>query len=229
MSTKVTLLLHGALATKAQFDPLIPFLQESYECYRLTFKGHGREGADKPIRMQYLVDQVVDYLDEQNISKANIFGYSMGGYAALALAKKHPQRINKIATLGTILQWNEEIAEKECRLLNPEKMEEKIPAFVQHLDEQHPNGWKKLVNNTREMLQQLGQHPLIQEDDWQHITVPIRLLMGDGDSTADLKWTAEIYKQLPNAQLGVLPNTTHPFNTVNKELLAMLLADHFDN
>src|SRR5699024_9671924 len=223
------LLLHGALATKAQFDPLIPFLQESYEWHRLTFMGHGREATDKPIRMQDLVDQIVDYLDEHNIPKANIFGYSMGGYAALALAKKHPRRINKIATLGTILQWNKKVAKKECRLLNPDKMIGKIPDFVQHLDKQHPNGWREVVNNTREMLQQLGQHPLIQKDDWQHIAVPIRLLMGDGDSTADLKRTAEIYKQLPNAQLGVLPNSTHPFNTVNKELLAMLLADHFDN
>src|SRR5699024_4531025 len=143
--------------------------------------------------------------------------------------KKYPEKMNKIVTLGTILQWNKDVAEKECRLLNPEEMEEKIPAFVQHLKQQHPNGWKKVVNNTREMLQLLGQHPLIKKEEWQRIAVPIRLLMGDGDTTAGLKRTAEIYKQLPDAQLGVLPNTSHPFDTVNKELLAMLLVDHYDD
>lgn len=227
MSTKEILLLHGALATKEQCNPLLPFFSETFELHQLTFNGHGDKTADQPIRMQHLVDQVVDYLDERSIPKVNIFGYSMGGYVALALAKKQPERVDRLATLGTILQWNKQIAEKECRLLNPEKMEEKIPGFVEHLDELHPKGWKEVVNNTREMLQKLGQHPLIQKEEWKKIKTPVQLLIGDRDSTAGLESTERIYEQLPNAQLGVLPNTPHPFEKVNPKLLTRLLINYF--
>ena len=56
----------------------------------------------------------------------------MGGYVALQLANKHPKYVQKIITLGTKFAWDKETAAKEVKMLNPEKIEEKIPAFAKN-------------------------------------------------------------------------------------------------
>ena len=47
------------------------------------------------------------------ITRADIFGYSMGGYVALHAARRHPERIGSIMTLGTKFAWDTPTAEKE--------------------------------------------------------------------------------------------------------------------
>ena len=76
-------------------------------------------------------------MNENYIQTIDIFGYSMGGYVALWLARFYPDRVGKIFTLGTKLKWNDEEAEKEIKMLNPEKVELKVPAFAQQLAERH--------------------------------------------------------------------------------------------
>lgn len=222
------LLLHGALGSKHQFDKLVPKLQDDTEVYRINFEGHGSSGrASSPFRIEYFVENVLGFIDEHTLQKVNIFGYSMGGYVALTLAKEYPQRINKVATLGTILQWDVDIARKECRYLDPEKMQQKVPGFVSLLDDRHPYGWKTVVNQTREMLHHLGHAPNIMSDDWQDIEPPVRLCIGDQDTTAGIESTIQVYKKLPNAQLCVLPETPHPFNKINLKNLSSVLLDFF--
>ncbi|HEX6983066.1 MAG TPA: alpha/beta fold hydrolase [Balneolaceae bacterium] len=220
------ILLHGALGTKNEFDDLIPELEKDFELHWLNFEGHGENTpTDRPFRIDHFAESVVEYLDENEISKVNIFGYSMGGYVALVLAKNHPKRIKRVATLGTVLQWIGEVAERECRYLNPVKIEEKVPHFAKKLDERHSSGWKEVVNKTKEMLQYLGFNPNLTDNDWREIKAPIRIHIGDRDTTAGLAPTIEVYKKIEQAELSVLPATPHPLEKVNKEALAASLKE----
>lgn len=221
-------LLHGALGSKEQFDDLLPKLEDKFDIYRLDFEGHGEAGpTDSPFRMEYLAENVLGYLDEYAITKANFFGFSMGGYVALILAKEYPEKVEKVATLGTILQWNSEVAEQECRYLHPEKIKEKVPHFAEKLDNRHQAGWERVVERTREMLYYLGSHPTISEKDWKNLSPQIRLHVGDRDTTAGIEQTMQVYKKMDKAELCVLPNTKHPFEEVKKELLTTSLTDFY--
>ena len=91
------LLLHGAIGAKDQLEKLIPFFDDQYSIHTLNFSGHGGDpipSADFSIPL--FAGEVINYLDKQGIASVNIFGYSMGGYVAMYLAKYHPQRIDKI-------------------------------------------------------------------------------------------------------------------------------------
>lgn len=214
------ILLHGALGTSGQFDSIVPGLKEYFEVHRLNFEGHGKAGSiESPFRIHYFVENVLGYLDEHGISRAHFFGYSMGGYVALALAKTNPERVNKVATLGTILQWDEKIAERECRYLHPKNIKEKVPHFAQQLQERHPYGWERVVNNTRDMLQYLGMHPEIKKDEWKQISAPALFYIGDRDTTAGLEETIAVYKKVEQSELMVLPQTGHPILEADKDLL----------
>jgi pimeloyl-ACP methyl ester carboxylesterase len=222
------LLLHGALGTKQQFELLISEFSDTTDIHRIDFEGHGTKAPPKrPFKMEYFVENVVSYLQQHGITQVNIFGYSMGGYVALLLAKKHPDYVNKLATLGTILQWNEQLAERECRYLNPEKIEEKVPHFADKLEHRHGSEWHKVVDYTREMLLQLGKNPNIKEGEWKDFEHPIRFHVGDGDTTAGLENTMKIYKKIDHAELCVLPSTAHPIEEAKEELLMTSLSGFF--
>jgi esterase/lipase len=222
------LLLHGALGTQKQFEMLISELSDAIDTHRINFEGHGTKAPpNRALKMEYFVENAVSYLQKQGITQVNIFGYSMGGYVALMLAKRYPEYVNKLATLGTILQWNEQLAERECRYLNPEKIKEKVPHFADKLEQRHGPEWQTVVDYTSEMLLQLGKKPNIKEEDWKDFEYPIRFHVGDRDTTAGLENTMKVYKKIDHAELCVLPNTAHPFEEVKEELLTTSLKDFF--
>ena len=223
------LFLHGALGTEKQLYPLISELHGAEHVYTLTFEGHGTEEVlERPLRIENFAENVLWYMDEHSIETTNIFGYSMGGYVALYLAKIAPERVGKIATLGTVLTWSPEKAVAETKLLNPNKIEEKVPAFAKMLDGQHPNGWEDVVQKTKDLLEHLGDHPTLSTEDFKEIDHPVRIHIGDSDSTADLSETVKIYGLMKQAELSVLPATPHPIQKVDQAVLADSLADFFE-
>lgn len=222
------LLLHGAMAEKNQFEFFIRKLHDSFDVHAINFEGHGDfKETNRPFRIKYFVENVQQYLEEQQIVKAKIFGYSMGGYAALVLAMKQPEKVEKIATLGTILQWNEKKADQECLFLNKEKIIKKVPHFAQALERQHQCGWKVMVDKTREMLQYLGKNPEITEEDWENLTTPVRFHIGDGDTLAGVEPTVNVFRRVKNAELCVIPNTPHSFEKADQEKLTKSMVEFF--
>jgi pimeloyl-ACP methyl ester carboxylesterase len=49
-------------------------------------------------------------MQQNQLENAAIFGYSMGGYAGMYLAKYFPERVSKLLTLATKFYWDEKIA-----------------------------------------------------------------------------------------------------------------------
>ena len=86
------ILLHGALGSAAQLSELQANLPVERAVFVLNFPGHGGVATDSPFSMQLFGGAVLDLMETQKIAKADIFGYSMGGYVALWLAWKYPER-----------------------------------------------------------------------------------------------------------------------------------------
>ena len=216
------LLLHGAIGAMDQLSDLENNLADSFLVHRINFSGHGGSTLNaEPFSIKFFAKDVLSFLDKKNIKAIHIFGYSMGGYAAMYLAKHHPQKINKIITLATKFTWGVTIAANEIKMLNAEKIEEKLPAFANSLQKRHaPNNWQIVLEKTAAMLVEMGKDNPLKSDDYLSIHHPVLLMLGDRDKMVTLSETLEVYKILPNAQLAVLPNTAHPIEMVNTGRLA---------
>lgn len=223
------LLLHGALGNQHQFNPLASHLGKFFKIHRLNFEGHGNnEDTDRPFRIEYFVENVLEYMNEQGMQKTDVFGYSMGGYVALYLAKHEPDKINRVSTLGTVVNWTEEKAATETVYLHPDKIEEKVPHFARQLEDRHQSDWKAIVNKTRELLDHLGKNPLLTNEEWRALPHPVRLHIGDRDNTAGIEPTLDVYNRLDHGELVVLPRTPHPIEKVKEEWLSVSLTEFFD-
>ncbi|OKL40888.1 alpha/beta fold hydrolase [Pontibacter flavimaris] len=210
------LLLHGALGAATMLQPLKQALQHTYRVHTLDFSGHGGKPLPRePFTMQLFVQDILDFLEQQQLESTHVFGYSMGGYAALSLALHHPQRIRSIYTLATKFAWSVEAAERETKLLNPERVEEKVPAFAAALAQRHaPQDWKQVMQQTAGMMRQLGQSPILTPDTLPQLQLPVQVAVGDRDNMVTVEETLWAYRLLPNARLQVLPNTRHPLETL---------------
>ncbi len=116
-------MLHGALGSASQFDKLKDILRFDFEVLAPDFPGHGgRAIQDAQFSFPFFVSDIIKLLDENKINNIDIFGFSMGGYAALWIAKYYPSSVNRIFTLATKMDWNEESAKREAGMLNADKV-----------------------------------------------------------------------------------------------------------
>jgi pimeloyl-ACP methyl ester carboxylesterase len=223
------LLLHGALSTRLQFDSLRPLLANDFEVEAINFSGHG--GLNIPMQgftFNAFANDILAYADKNKIEKLNLFGFSMGGYAALYFAKLYPNRVNKIFTLNVKFNWDLASTARETAMLDAEKMMLKVPGYANQLMMLHGiQMWKEVINQTSGMMTALSKDYLLTKEDYKQMIFPIRLAIGDRDSTSSVQETLDVYQKLPNASMWVLPNTNHPFEKINCQKLASEINEFF--
>ncbi len=223
------LLLHGALGSSTQLDPLKRILvEEGFDVYSLNFSGHSGEPFSSNFGIETFTENILTFLNSKNLHTVNIFGYSMGGYVALWFAHLCPDRVGGIITLGTKFDWTPESALKEVKKLNADKIIEKVPAFARILQTRHaPNDWKELLEKTATMMLRLGDQPLLDESVVRKIHHHTFILLGDLDDMADRKYSEEVSRMLVNGKFIELLATPHPIEKVDLQLLRKVSREFY--
>ncbi len=224
---KHLLLLHGAIGAKEQLQPIADLLENDFVIHTINFSGHGgKPFAAEPFSIQAFANEVETYLSTQQIRRVAVFGYSMGGYVALYLAKQRPDLFSEVVTLATKFHWDETIAAKESGMLNAEVIAEKLPAFAEELQQRHqPNDWKLVLEKTKTMLLQIGNKNALQLSEYTSISTPVLLLLGDNDKMVTKEETEAVYNVLPNSRFQLLVQTAHPIEKVNAAVLADIIRE----
>ena len=221
---KNLLVLHGAIGSKSQFDSIASLLDNQFDIHLLNFSGHGGEAFKENFNISQFADDVLTYLKLNKIASIDIFGYSMGGYVALYLAKNHPEKVGKIITLGTKLSWTPDIAAKETKMLVADKIEEKIPAFAKILKERHqPNNWKTVLEKTTNMMIAMGNNNVLKDEDFKLIQHTTKMLLADNDEMVSKVETNHVAQLLPQATFELLPNSKHPIEKVDINALSEII------
>ncbi len=215
------LLLHGAIGAKDQLQPLAEKLKNKFDVHTISFNGHGGEPMPETFSIELFAQHVLDYLVQNKIESIHLFGYSMGGYVSLYLAKHYPEKVIKVFSFAAKFHWTPEISLKETKMMNANKIEEKIPAFAKTLEQRHyPNDWKMVLKRISEMLIRVGNATPLNSTDFKTIQQPVLIGTGDKDTTVTLEESIEVYRQLPNALFIVFPNTPHPIEKISVDRLS---------
>ena len=97
------LLIHGVGGDAGNWDPIAKRLRARFDVMAMDLRGHG--GSDL-IRGHVDVDDfardAVQVLDDAGVGRCGVAGFSLGGAVALALALHFPERVNKLALIGTV-------------------------------------------------------------------------------------------------------------------------------
>ncbi len=202
------LVLHGALGSAHQFAPLLAALGPSASF--LEFIGHGStDDVDEAWTIDLFARQLERTLE--SMDRPRIFGYSMGGYVAIALAARRPELMSSIVTLGTKFEWTPDGAAHEVKKLDPSIIEAKVPAFAADLQRRHgAQRWTTVLEKTAGLMRGLGDAPVVTPDVVAALTVPVHYGIGDRDEMVSIEETMQMYRATPGATLSVFPSRKHP-------------------
>ncbi|MBS1552331.1 MAG: alpha/beta hydrolase [Bacteroidetes bacterium] len=215
------LILHGAIGSSVQLEPFADMLKDSFKPYLLNFSGHGGKPVpDGQFSIELFAGDVMYFISKNRLEGINVYGYSMGGYVALYIARNFPGMINKIFTTATKFDWSKESSLKESKLLDPLKISEKLPAFAVELEKRHsPEDWKIVLNKTARMMIELGKNKTLKDEDFSQIENTVLVSVGDRDKMVSIEETVDVYRKLRNGSLYILPDTPHPIEKINVERL----------
>lgn len=111
------LLLHGFTGSGATWTPHLAAF-DAFTTVVVDLLGHGDSGAPSDVGrygMQRCVDDLTSVLDQLDIERAAVLGYSMGGRVALQLALRAPERLWALV-LESASPGIETVAEREDRV-----------------------------------------------------------------------------------------------------------------
>ncbi len=211
--------LHGAYMTIGTMGEIVPGLAETRRVIAVELQGHGRTAdVDRPLTYEQMADDVAALIGHLGIEQADVFGYSMGGGAALQVAVRHPEVVRKLVVAS---------ASYTSDGMHPELLE-MIPTITPEvfagspIEEAYlrtapnPDDFPNLVAK----LKQLDMEPFAwPPEDIREIAAPTLLIIGDSDAIR-LEHAVELFRLLgggvmgdltglPKSQLAVLPGTTH--------------------
>ena len=98
------ILLHGNGEDSDYFVGQIDAFSRYYHVYAIDTRGHGKTPrGEVPFTIRQFADDLLSFMDERHIGKANILGFSDGGNIAMVFAMKYPDRVDRLILDGANL------------------------------------------------------------------------------------------------------------------------------
>lgn len=97
---KPVVLLHGYLESLEVYESFAKDLSNKVRVICIDLPGHGESDlVDGACSMEIMGDAVNRVIEHLKLEKIHLFGHSMGGYAALAFAHQHPEKLDSFSLL----------------------------------------------------------------------------------------------------------------------------------
>ena len=98
------ILLHGNGENCGYFQGQIDDFSKLYHIYAIDTRGHGKTPrGDKPFTIRQFADDLLGFMDEHQIERAHLLGFSDGGNIALIFAIRYPDRVKRLILNGANL------------------------------------------------------------------------------------------------------------------------------
>jgi 3-oxoadipate enol-lactonase/4-carboxymuconolactone decarboxylase len=199
------------------WDEVVPYLLPYFRVLQYDTRGHGRsEVTPEPYTIALLGQDVIDLLDQLNISEAYFCGLSMGGLIGQWLGLNYPNRIKKLivcntgAKIGNDERWNgrietlkangmqaivEDTMERwfteDFRAKNPQRVAETHAMFLRSNVTGYCNCCVAIRDaDFREKLQKISVETLV--------------ITGDEDPVTNVEQAEFIANEIPDSHLRVL-------------------------
>lgn len=197
-------LLHGGGSTiGSTFRKVSPMLAKDFKVIAVEFQAHGRTNdRNSPESFEQDADDVAALLHNLNISKASFFGFSNGGNAAIQIAIRHPEIVNKLILASTFYK-REGLPQgffngmKQATIKDmPQSLK---TAFLQVNPDS--NQLQTMFNKDKERMLQFKDW---KDEDISSIKAPTLIINGDHD-VVQTNHVVAMSKLIANSDLMILP------------------------
>jgi pimeloyl-ACP methyl ester carboxylesterase len=205
--------LHGGFS---YFDATFAQQANYFAAFRTVIgidqRGHGHSpDNDEPFSYRQMADDTAALIEKLHVGVVDIIGHSDGGNVGLLIARYHPNVLRRLVVSGANARgdYNGSWAYLHDILRPVDKFAATVPAMVRdNYVRVSPDGvqhWPIIVAKTKALWE---TRIVLDPQDLRSIQTPVLVLAGDHDLVS-LEHTIEIFHQLSNAQLCILPASGH--------------------
>lgn len=232
------------------WEPQMGFFSRRYLC--ATYAARGYPPSDVPESVDaysqaQAADDILAILDALGREKAHIVGLSMGGFACLHAALRHPKRILSAAAAGVGYgaekaheAYFKGVSEEVARNFEEKGAEAFAPIYAVgasrvQFQAKDPRGWRLFAErlgkhsalgaaNTMRGVQARRPSLYDLETEFAALAVPVLVMAGDEDDHC-LQPGLFLKRTIPACGLAVFPKSGHTLNLEEPELFNRLLAE----
>jgi pimeloyl-ACP methyl ester carboxylesterase len=218
------LLIHGVGGDSRNWDPIAARLRERFDVIAMDLRGHGESDLiTAPVDTYDLARDAVQVLNEANAKTCAVAGFSLGGAVAQALTLEYPERVDKLALIGTVAGRTLEEQAKACERIR--FLEEHGTAgiaeanrerwFTEEFRRDHPDVVERRVAQVKacdgsSYLYAFRVFATADFADRLHeIQVPTLVVTGEHDLAATGRMAHLMGERIRDAEVHVLPGLRH--------------------
>jgi pimeloyl-ACP methyl ester carboxylesterase len=200
---EATLLLHGGLSSTESWDwTILPALTKRH-VFAYDRSAHGRTAArDGYYHFDFQTDEAILFIENVIKEPVHLIGWSDGGIISLMVALKRPDLVKSIISIGTNFHFN----------ATPQFEEEPV---IELTDEDRarwaarsPEPAHMQETIIRKAYEVWSKEPTMTTSELSKISCPVLVLCGDDEPFSN-HHTVDLFEALPNAQLAIVPGTSH--------------------
>jgi len=209
-------------------------VKQQYQVILIDNRGTGRsDKPDAPVTMVQMADDVVKVMDALKISRANVFGVSMGGMIVQEFALNHGDRLLNLILGCTLCGGVHTVAPEPdaqkilfdleyLKSLTPEQRSKTVFSFLctQEYIDQNPDALKyyhQVTNEyvTPEFIFKRQGEAVALFDTWDRLTrikAPTMIIAGTADRLIPYKNSEVLKERIPGSELVLLQDKGHFFH-----------------
>lgn len=187
------ILLHGNGEDGTYFSNQIEHFSKFYRVFAIDTRGHGKSPrGDAPFTIRQFAQDLLDFMDNISIEKANILGFSDGGNIALVFAIKYPKRVSRLILNGANL---------DAKGVKPSVQ---VPITIGYKFASLFAKKNHKAKKNAEMLGLMVNDPSIEVEELRKVQARTLVIAGTKDLIKN-EHTMKIYENLSNVQVAIVP------------------------
>lgn len=220
----VVVLSNGIFMSTASWGLQTPVLSKKlrvllYDCRGMWRSEHPRG----PYSMEQHADDLAALLDALSIPQAHIAGISYGGEVSMAFAIKYPQRTRSLFLSSTVSELHEVLHGfsalwgAAARAKDAKRLFE--ASYMLNFSDEYIKAYRSAINTAADRYTQMDLDAVLElldcfervdlTSDLHKINTPTLVLVGEEDILKPRKYSEIIAREIPGAQLVVVPGAGH--------------------
>jgi pimeloyl-ACP methyl ester carboxylesterase len=211
-------LLHGGLSDSRDFTGNLDALADRFRLLLPDRRAHGRTpDVDGPITHELLKRDTVAFIDAVVGGPADVVGYSDGATIALLVALARPELVRRLVLISGGFHPSGWIA-------LPQEGAQMPPQLVQRYGEVSPDGIEHHPVVVAKVARAAHEDPGLEAGELGRVGSRTLVMTAD-DDLVHLEHSIALYRGIPDAELAVVPGTSHTLLLEKPELCTRLVAD----
>ena len=220
-------LLHGGAVDARFFDQNVGPLAERFRVIRTDLWGHGRSpDREGDFSLASFATDVAELIERVAGGAAHVVGHSIGAAVALILTIRRPELVRTLVEVSGGFNLEGEVGQEGMAI---EEMVEHTVAFLgSRYGEVSPDGEDHFAVVVRKGFELSTREPALTVQDLGRIPHRTLVMVADDDITT-VEHQLDFFRGLPNAELAVVPGTSHFLLQEKPALCNAIILDFLAN